>query len=397
MEWDVSRRVNRNDVIRLVQDLIRIPSSSGSESEIAEFIAAYGKKIGLEAVLQPVAKKRFNVICKLRGSGGGKRVLFQGHIDTMPPDGMKHPYAGVVKDGKVWGRGASDMKGSLASMLIAAKSINESDAKLRGDMIICGTADEEAEKRGIYKLVGAGIRADAAVSGEPTSMQIHLGHRGGVWYTVSVKGKGAHGSTPEKGVNSIYKMMRVADAVQNLKPRSFTLAGVGLIRSSINVGVIQGGSVSNFMAVPEQCKIWVDRRTVPGETVQTVLKEIDEIIAGLRGDDGALEAQVNVERPDWKWRTIQERGLQPSFISKQEAVVKSLASCFKTILGRRPTYSFNPAWTEADFLINVAKIPTVIFGPGEMNLGHTSFEHIRVENAIASAKIYALLANEFAA
>jgi len=387
----VSKEVDSIDVVDLLRSLVRIPSVK-EEYDIAVFIAEKAKSIGLDVMMQEVEKRRPNVICKLKGSGRGKSLILQGHMDTVPPDKMEvDPFAAEMIDGKVYGRGAVDMKGGLTAMLVAAEAIQRLGLDLKGDIFLAFTVDEESEKKGIFKLVETGLKADMGICCEPTSMDIQVGQKGNVYITITTKGKRVHAATPEKGINAIYKMAKVLEAIQRFEPASCEVEGVGKIYSTISVGVIQGGSLENFMSVPDICKIWVDRRLVPGESREDFLGKVKKMLEEIGEKDKDFKAEFKVERPDQRPEAkIIERGQKPTLVSPKEAIVGILREAFMRITGRDPRISFMNAWTEADFLVNDLKIPTVIFGPGRMELSHSPNEHIEVKDVITAAKIYAL-------
>jgi len=371
----------------LTQKMVSIPSPSGKEKEISDFIASELEKIGISNHLQTVEGNRSNVIARIDGKSK-KSILFQGHVDTIPACGWRDAFRGKEKEGMIWGRGSVDMKSSIACAITAMKSIVESDLTPKKSVVFACTVDEEKEKKGIFKLVEEGVDAQMAVCCEPTNLKIGIGHKGSVPVRVSTKGKATHGSAPDAGVNAIYTMKPVLEFFEkNWKINVQRLEGIGDVYGTYNVGMIKGGE--NFLVVPDWCDIWVDRRTIPGETKHDVRREIESFLNSIRDRDPEFQYEVFVnERPDWKWPKIIERGYKAVVISSEEEIVRLASSAYKKVMGSDPEIAFLMFWTEADFLVNELGIPTIIFGPGEPKRAHSITECISIDQLEMAAKIY---------
>jgi acetylornithine deacetylase len=305
-----------------------VPGGSG-EREIALFVAEWCERRRLEVEL--VGDERPSVVATRRGSGGGRSLLLNAHLDTVGVAGMVAPHAPRVENGRLFGRGAYDMKGALAAILLAAAGVRE----LRGDVIITAVADEELASIGTEAVLER-VRADAAIVPEPTDLQLAVAHRGFVGFELEAHGVAAHGSRPDLGIDAIVKMGHVLVALEQLDERlqsgtRHPLAGTG----SVHASLIEGGQeLSSF---PARCLLTGERRTIPGETVAWVERELRE----LAGDATVrvIAARDPYEAP---------RG--HPFVE----LVARVAGAH-TLVGA-------PFWTDAA-LIAGAGIPTVLYGP----------------------------------
>ena len=380
-------RIDMNYLKNLTKKMIKIPSPSGKEKAIALFIASELDKIGIKNKLQKAEKDRYNVIAEMKGRTK-KSILFQGHIDTIPDDGWKEAFLPREKDGRIYGRGSVDMKSSVACLIAALKARATAKAAPEKTIILACTVDEEIEKRGIFTLVEKGIRADMGVCCEPSDLKIGLGHKGNVPLRVSTKGKATHGSTPEAGVNAAYHMGDVLAAFEkNWKVNEKYLDGIGRVHGTYSVGIIRGGE--SYFVVPDRCDIWIDRRTIPGETKEDVKREVEGFLDPIKGLRPEFQYEIALnERPDWKWPKIIERGYKSVIISQDEEIVRLASSSYKKVVGSDPEMAFLMYWTETDFLVNEAGIPTIVFGPGEPGEAHSTHESIAVSQLERAARIY---------
>ena len=371
----------------LTKELIRIPSPSGKEKEIAAFIRSELEKIGIENKLQRVEGDRSNVLAGIGGKSN-KNILFQGHVDTVPASGWKEAFSGDEKDSMIYGRGSVDMKSAIACVIAAMKSIVDSGVTPEKGIVLACTVDEEDEKKGIFKLVEEGMDATMAVCCEPTNLKIGIGHKGCVPIRLSTKGRATHGSAPQVGINAIYDMKYALDVFEkNWKVNEREIEGIGKVYGTYNVGLIQGGD--HFLIVPDWCNIWIDRRTIPGESKEDVQKEVEAFLDPIRALDSDFKYQVFVnERPDWKWPNIIEGGCKAVAISPDEEIVKLSSAAYKKEVGSDPELTFLAFWTETDFLVNELGIPTIIFGPGEVENAHSISECISLDQLGMAARIY---------
>lgn len=384
----VLREIQREEVVRLAQDLVRIPSYlgiPGVETGLAEYIAAYLQRQGVKSELEEIFDGRCNVYGSLPGTGRGQRLLFCGHLDTVPPHNMEiEPFAAYLDDGKIYGRGAVDMKGGLAAMLAAMAALKRAGAVLAGEVHFAGVVGEESPNtsEGARALAAKSKVADMAIIGEATSLHIAAAHKGMEWLKIEVKGKAAHGSVPEKGVNAIIKAARIIQAIeQELVPRLKDRVHPLLGSPTLNIGRIQGGILNNI--VPDSCWFSLDRRWIPGETLEDVLGELQAVIDKLKAKDPELEA-VLVEQQE----TV---GRGPMEIPLDHPLIKALATVIDQQFAARPVTKGVVYWTDAAHLAR-ADIPTVVFGPGDIAQAHAAVEYIDADQIYQAARIYALTA-----
>lgn len=399
-------QVNEKELINLCQELIRIPSHKdiqGREKRIASFIVDLLKKENIEVALQEVVEGRSNVIGRIKGADGLPTLLFNAHMDTVRPYGMKNPYGAKIKDGKIWGRGAADMKAGLAGMIYTLIILKRAEIKLKDDLILSGVIGEENVSEGTQHLIEKNFKCDMAIVGEPTDLKIVTAHKGIEWLEITVRGKSAHAGIPEKGINAIVNAARLICALEeelipelsSQSARSHPLVGF----PTFNIGKIRGG-IRNSV-VPNICKIQLDRRTIPGEKVEDVLGEVQKIIEELKENYEGFNAEATsiIAGPDSKeeLEEIKKQGIEipphePMEISKDTEIVNALRKALPLVRKKNPEIAGMLAWTEASLLVNIAKIPTVVFGPGSLTQAHTSEEYVKVRDLIDATKVYLLTA-----
>lgn len=384
------------EVIKLTQELIRIPSHKdveNREEKVAKFIYEYCIQNGLEAELKTVDKKRKNVYVYLRGDGSGKTLVFNGHTDTVPPYNMIiEPFAAEIKDGFIWGRGTSDMKGALACMITSMLAIKRSGIKLKGDIIFTGVIGEEEKSEGTEELVKSGIKADGAIVGEPSNYEYAIGHRGLEWLEIRIKGKIAHGGVPKEGINAISKAAKLINAIEKeLYPKLEERYNEYMGPSVMNFGRIEGGTQPSTVA--DWCSVKIDRRYIPGENVETVINEYQEIIDLLKEEDSDFEAEI-VRMPS-NLLTSDELDHLYHYTKPDEEIVKSTVKALTNTIGKQPEITRKRGWTDSALLSNYLDIPTVITGPGNISYSHTMDERVALEHLVDYVEIYSNIAIDF--
>jgi len=380
--------IDRDYVVRLLKKLIEIQSvnphveGGAGETEISNFIANHLESVGMEVDTQDVVDDRFNVIGVLRGRGGGRSLMMNGHTDTVGVKGMTiEPFKPFIEDDNMHGRGACDMKGPLAGMITAVKALVDSGVKLRGDLLISAVVDEEYKSIGTQRLIQE-YRSDAVIVGEPTNHQIAIAHKGFVWLEIETRGKAAHGSVPEKGIDAIAKMAKIISRLSTLE-ESYARKRHNLVGfPKIHTSMIQGGS--EWSIVPDFCRLRLERRTVPGETSSMVTDELDQLLDELSREDPMLSAKI---------KKIFEGS--PMEIAPSEAIVKKLQLAVREVKKIESKMVGAPYWTDAALFVNNAAIPACLFGPGDIGLAHSDNEFIKISEVVDSAKIYALTAQAF--
>jgi succinyl-diaminopimelate desuccinylase len=373
--------VDADQVVRFAQALIAAPSENPGGTEDAAAAVATEILDGLEASPRTIrsATGRPNVVGSI-GLGNRPTLAWNGHLDVVPagsPEAWScDPWAGTVQDGKLVGRGAADMKGPMAAALAAGAALRRARIPLGGTLVFHLVADEElAGVHGTRVLRDAGLLdQDACVVGEPSGLQLALAQRGGAWIVATARGSAAHGSRPELGVNAITSMARFLLRLHEALPDvQHPLAG----RPSVNVARISGGSAPNV--VPDRCSVDIDRRVIPGEhDPQLVLAPFRELAADLRRERPETSIEIEVR----EWTDAAEAPADSAI-----AVIAREAVAAET--GGAPADVGFTGITDARFYLNEMRIPTIVLGPGSLEVAHTADEWIRVDELVVAARVYA--------
>jgi succinyl-diaminopimelate desuccinylase len=368
-------------VVALTRDLVQIPSENpgGRESEVVSYLQDVFEEMGLGRgqIVEAVEGRRSLIVSTGDGTGDKPRLLINGHLDVVPvqPNGWRFPPFGAeVSNGRIYGRGTTDMKGGVASAIHGLKVCLDLGLTLPCEVIFHLVADEElGGELGTKVLLDRGIiSADACVVAEPTNLQLCLGERGLLFAKIVTRGVPAHGSEPSLGRSAI---LVAASIAQVLHDNTFAGDPHPLLgTTTCNVGVISGGSGPNV--VPERCELLIDRRVLPGETLESTLAGIHQRIATLElsPDEYSLEVQTFCE---------------PSEISADNGFVSVMSDAVKAMTGKRPAITGLPFTTDARFMRNDLGIPTVVFGPGELAVAHTVDEYVEVDSLVEAASVFA--------
>ncbi|MBR4862687.1 MAG: ArgE/DapE family deacylase [Firmicutes bacterium] len=397
MRTDIFKYVSRDELIKWTMDMVAIPSYSGLPNQEAE-VAAYIKNVfdneDIPCTIRPLKNGRCNVYATLKGSGGGKSLMYNGHMDTVPAYGMEDAYTPWIDDDQnIHGRGTTDMKGPIAAMMGALIAWKRSGEILPGDVIFCGVADEEEASIGTIAVLEDGILADAAIVGEPMGDNaIAISQKGLEWYQVDFHGRTVHGGQYRKGIDAIEMAVKYYNKMQDtLVPeiRSRYLEGVG--ESTINIGVIQGGTQCSTVA--GDCYIQLDRRFLPGvESYEDCCGELQAVVDELNASEENFNATIKVLDVS----VMQEGYVHQGFIQNSEdPLVKCAAACTERISGTEPEFMACPCWTDAGLLAHYGHIPVVVLGPGEMEYAHSSSEIIAISALEKYFKIYTEIMGDF--
>lgn len=324
-----------------------VPGGAG-EAKIAAYIADWLQKAGASVELDEPRPGRVSVIARVPGTGGGRSLLLNGHIDTVGVAGMKNAHTPRVEGDKLFGRGSYDMKsGVAAAMLTLASAVH---LRLRGDVILTAVCDEEHASIGTEAALKR-VSADAAIVIEPTALDIVIAHKGFAWFTVETSGVAAHGSRPDLGVDAIVAMGKVLNGLDRLNQILAQGARHRLLGpASIHASLVSGGQ--ELSSYPENCKLSVERRTIPGESLSKIQDEIKSILD--------QELKLN---PRFKGTFTTGLVREPLEVPETEPVVTTLRKAAVIQLKREPRFQGFSGWTDAG-LITAAGIPTVIFGSG---------------------------------
>jgi acetylornithine deacetylase len=371
------------DGTALLRELVRIDSRNPSlvpggpgEGAVAAALADVLRAWGFRVEVRDAAPGRPNVLARI-GPGGGRALMFNGHLDVVGTEGMVHePWAAAERAGRLYGRGASDMKGGVAAMCAAAFRAGRTLAS--GEVIVAAVADEEFQSIGTRALVDWGVRAEAAIVTEPTQLSIMPAHKGFAWIRLEFRGRAAHGSRWELGVDAIrhaglfLSELQALDGVE-LPQRSHPLLG----RPSVHASTITGGE--GMSTYPDRCVLTVERRTIPGETAAQVRAEVDALCAAVRAREPRLSVEVTVD-------LVQS----PSDVPVDAPVVRALSAAMRQE-GLPVRIEGMSAWTDAAIL-NDAGIPAICFGPGDIALAHAAEEYIEIEQVEPATRVLERLA-----
>lgn len=379
-----------DELTRLISDLVAIDSVNPSlvpggagEARIAAFVADWLDEADCEVFVEEVAPGRPNVIGIAKGSGGGKTLMLNGHLDTVGVAGMADPHAPRVDGDRLHGRGAYDMKAGLAGCMLALKRAREMN--LRGDVVFAAVVDEEHQSIGT-RAVAAHIdrwRPDAAIVTEPTELGLVVAHKGFAWFEIETQGRAAHGSRPHLGVDAIAKMGKVLVALERLdldlraRPTDRYLGS-----GSLHASLISGGQ--ELSSYPARCALSVERRTIPGESPDLALAQIQAALDGIAASD-----------PDFRATARITFAAEPFAVAEDAEVVRLVARCAGRIAGRAPDIGGVTFWTDAAVLA-AAGVPTVLYGPAGEG-AHAAVEWVDIASTRQFSDVISAAAEDFCA
>jgi len=374
-----------SDTINFLRELIAIDSVNPSlvagaagEENVALAVAAHMRESGMDVVVEDVAPGRQNVVGMLEGRSAGRSLMLCGHSDTVGVEGMDSPFDPIERDGRMFGRGSGDMKGGVAAMLAAARTLAR-EGWDKGRLLVAAVVDEEYMSIGAEALVKS-WSADAAVITEPTGLKVAIGHKGFSWIEIVTEGRAAHGSRPAEGRDAIMRMGRVLqrleELTQQLKAR---VPHPVLGEASLHASIINGGR--ELSTYPERCVLQLERRNVSGEAPDIAMREVEEILDSLRHEDREFVASARLMFDRAPYETPAEHDLP----RRLETAVKHIGydTCREGM-----TY-----WTDAAIL-GQAGIPTVVFGPGGEGF-HAREEFVFVDHVEACRDALVLTARDF--
>lgn len=373
-------------IIHLLRDMVAIPSvnpagplmpgSACGEAAMCEYVQNFLRCIGVESERQPVMPERDNVFALIPGENAGKRILFEAHMDTVPADTWEgDPFDPVIKEGRLYGRGACDDKASLAAMLVALKRLTEQVGRPRNTIGFLAACNEERGfgVTGASVFCGLDIRMDMAVVGEPTSLDPVIAHKGCVRWRIKCLGKSVHSSLPEDGVNAIYRMAKVVARLEEysrigLGDKTHPLLGI----PAFSVSLIEGGESVNI--VPDVCTVAVDRRTLPGEAAADVMADVEQFLKAGAG----LDFEPVFEEPFQVGGALETPGAAE--------IVQRACRAANKVTGRgRPkgvSYGSDAA------SLSKAGIECVVLGPGDIRQAHAVNEFVDLREVARAAEIY---------
>ncbi len=396
--------VDDDELIRWVQELTRIPSVWRPDEGVGEeaavrWVEARCREIGLETHFEIVEPGRPNVIALLpspfgRGVGGeGQTLMFEGHTDVVtegdPAQWTDPPFSATIREGRIYGRGANDMKAGLVCALIAAKAIAQSGVHLGGDILIGALCDEESGMIGVKHFVehGWADRVSAAIICEPEENHLCVAQKGVMWIKVVIRGVMAHGAMPLTGVNTAYPMARFLTMAHSLEEREIALhgrheyLGQPSITPNILLSPVRGAGEAQNNVMPGATEAVLDFRLIPGQNPEKLAKQVERMLAAATAVDDRLEYTMDV---------LEVR--HPTKTDKGESVVTSLASAFTDLTGAAPVYGVVPGSTDGTILNARKGIPIVTCGPGDIHIPHHVDEWVSVDEIKTAARMYVLAA-----
>lgn len=380
---NIDRQYTLDTLARLVQinsiNPTLAPGAPG-EREIAAFIRDSLAAAGLDTHVFEPEPGRTSVVGRLAGTGGGRSLMLNAHCDTVDVQGMAEPFSGVIRDGKLYGRGSFDMKGSLAACMSAAKALGDAGTRLRGDVVVAAVADEEYGSLGTSDLIKH-VKVDGAIVTEPTALEVCLAHKGYMWIEVQVAGRAAHGSKFQLGIDANMKMgaflHRLSDLERDLRSRRpHPLVGP----PSLHAALLNGGSGLSTYAPLSTLQI--ERRTIPGETAEQATAEIQRVVDDLAAADPDLHATV---RPFFV--------RDPFEVAPEAAIVQCIDRAARQVRGVAPAHIGDTPWMDAA-LLQAAGVETVVCGAAGTG-AHADVEWVDVESVIKLAEMLAIAAAEY--
>ncbi|MFA5868129.1 MAG: ArgE/DapE family deacylase [Candidatus Bathyarchaeia archaeon] len=380
-------KVDERAATELLRELVRIDSVNPSlvpgakgEAEIAEYLAGWLNELGLKAKVDRIERNRCNAVGTLKGSGGGKSLMLNGHVDTVGYDYMTiDPLDPVVKEGRMYGRGTFDMKGGLVASLAALKAVVDSGAQLKGDVVVAGVCDEEYASIGTERVMEK-TRVDAAIIGEPSALQIVRCHKGFAWVDVETRGLAAHGSAWEVGVDAIAKMGRVLTGLEDLgagyQKRKHPIVGP----ASVHAGTIKGGL--ELSTYPDKCLLQIERRLIPGEERRDVEEELEKLLGGIADRDPKFKASYEI--------TFYRGSMD---VPETADICKTIIACSKEAIRLTPAFIGGGGWLDTQIIWEKG-IPAVAYGPSGDG-AHSAVEWVDLETVMEAARVQELVIRRF--
>ena len=400
-EQHVLNHIDPDEVVTWTQELVRIPSvyrpqTGEGEEQAAAWVRDRLQEIGLETHWEVVAPARPNVIGLLKGAQPGKTLMFEGHTDVVTEgdaSAWSHggPFSAEIVDGRIYGRGANDMKGGLVAAICATKAIARSGVRLKGDILIGALVDEEGLMRGVKHFVEQGWadRVDAAIICEPEENHLCIAQKGVMWAHVTCTGVMSHGAMPLTGVNPIYPMGALLVELRRLEAAEIARLGAHefLGQPSITPTIIQspteGEPQNNVM--PGQARLTLDCRLIPGQTPEDLAAKIQTLFDRVSfGQDGRVQFAFDM---------VEAR--PPTFTPRQAEIVQVLDAAYRDVTGKEPVYGGVPGTTDGTILFSRANVPVVTCGPGDIHIPHHIDEWLSIEELIEATRLYAVAALRF--
>lgn len=377
------KETNQNTVT-LLEHLVKLDTSNppGCEVLAAEFLAEQFSTTALDVEITSLGPGRSNVVAVWQGSGEKPGLLLCGHLDTVPKGETPWhypPHNATIADGKLWGRGAADMKGGVAAIASTILKVARSGRRLAGDLVFLGTAGEEVDCCGAQAFVNQGGLTGIGhiLIPEPSSLELYTGHRGGLWLELTSHGKAAHASVPHSGINGVDHMLLLLEKIVSKGPGEIYHPLMGA--SSLAITSIKGGSKVNV--IPDRCTATIDWRTVRGQEHKQLFHQIEQIAADIRRytPEANFDIAILNDKP-------------PVETSSDADIVRIAVEVSEQGIGWRPPIGAAPYFTDASVLTAQSGLPTLIWGPGNVAQAHQTDEYVELEQVLTATKLYVGLA-----
>ncbi len=397
---------NRTKGVRFLQQLVQEGSTRGNESRAQAIIIEKCRELGLELDIWDIGEEELinhpvfcsdrkdfkgnsNVVGVLKGHGKGRSIILNGHIDVVPEgdrnDWEEEPFSGIIKDGRIYGRGTTDMKGGSVSLLLAIEAIINTGIFLKGDVIFQSVIEEESGGAGTLAAVLRGYKADGAIIPEPTNMKLFPKQQGSMWFRITVKGRSAHGGTRYEGINAIEKAMGIIQRLQELETIRNERITDPLyeqipIPIPINIGKIYSGEWPS--SVPDMAVIEGRIGVSPDERLEDARKALEDCLSEFAQTDEWL--CLNPPKVEWfggQWL--------PGNLEMTHPLMETISAGFQQVKGTKPIIEASPWGTDGGILSNVGHTPVVIFGPGVTEVAHDANEYISIQEVFDAAEIIA--------
>jgi succinyl-diaminopimelate desuccinylase len=396
----VWRRIDREELARLAQELVRIPSvyrpeeAEGNEGRVARFLADYLEREGFEVQTEEVAPGRPNVWAVWEGERPGKTLLFEAHTDVVTEgraEDWSYPPFGAERLGdRIYGRGACDTKGNLAAAVVAVRAIKDSGLSFPGKLVLCHPVDEEGMMAGIKAFIerGHAEEVDGAIICEPEENQLCTKQKGALRVGVTVRGRMAHGAMPRSGINPLPRAARFVVAVEELEREEIERHGEDpfLGSPSLTPTILMGPDCGEpqMNVIPASAYVALDIRTVPGQSHEGIVSRLQERLSKLALEDPDLDASLEV---------IEERPLTET--PMDDPLVRSMAAAYTELTGKEPRFNGVPGATDGTYLSTWANVPIVTTGAGDRENPHHADEWVSVDELFTTCKLYAAAAVYF--
>ena len=381
----VLEHLDADFTISALRALVQAPSENppGNERNAAEAAALILERIGIASQKLDVYPGRPDLVAVIKGSCGTPSLIFNGHIDTVPigrrEDWSVDPFGAEVRNGRVYGRGSTDMKSGLAAMIAVAKALHDSGTTLAGDLLLQFAVGEENAEAGTTHLLEKGYRADYGVVTEPTDLKIATAQRGVLWCCATVLGKSTHASVAHVGVNAITGAGKVIEGLEKINERLQSKTHSLVPSPSVVATMLAGGFKENV--VPERCEITMDRRLIPGETLEDALAEIDELLR-----------QVQTQVSGMQYTVQKLSGMRPSETATDTTIAKVMRANMERLAGTKLQPWGTPYTSDVNYLILDGGVEAVTFGPGRVEECHCIDESVEIDQVIKAAQVLAATA-----